>query len=558
MLRWFGGCAPGGQPLVPEGARLVWSHPPLWTAGTWSDRLLKTADGHGGRLAAFGPCAATSADLARALAAPDLSRVAGTWPGSYTVVRLGVQGAVEVITDAASACPVYTTRTARGLVWGSSSWALSTLARGGIDTGWLASYLLDKQNPLPGHSPWADVAPVPAGHRLTLAPGGTARVSPWWSPARRSYADAVPLIRRALTEGVRARMEDTPVSCDLAGTDSTTVAVIASQYGPVRAMTAHPEGVTDGGDMAYARLLSVPGLTRTLFPIQSRHLPFSPADDPLPVTDEPAPSSSLWAMFSAQMRAATGAGPGCHLTGDGGDNLFIAPPTHLADLARRRRFLRLAGDALAWAQLRKTSPWPLLSAALGRDAHRLARPWLTRPPWLLAPAPAPTAGQADADAVLVADVRGAARPAYADAQLAEALGAELHNPYFDALMLDAVASVPSWDRFTVRRYKPLLTDAIGDLLPEAHRTRATKGTFAGDFHRGVRVNLPRVLGLADGRLAAMGLVDPGPLRTAIHAVALGAETVWPPLLAALVAEMWAEAAACAAPLVWTPPREASP
>ncbi|GAA3047460.1 hypothetical protein GCM10020000_29500 [Streptomyces olivoverticillatus] len=189
----------------------------------------------------------------------------------------------------------------------------------------------------------------------------------------------------------------------------------------------------------------------------------------------------------------------------------------------------MAADAQAWARLRKVSPWPLVAAALRRDAARLARPWPTRPLWHLdAVGDREAADVPHADAALIASIRGAARPAYADCQLAEELGIELHNPYFDGAILDAVLSVPSWDRFAVHRYKPVLIDAVGDLLPELHRRRVTKGVFAEDFHQGVRVNLQRLLTLADGRLAAMGLINPGPLRAALQAAALGAKTVWPP------------------------------
>ncbi|MFF3256432.1 albusnodin/ikarugamycin family macrolactam cyclase [Actinacidiphila glaucinigra] len=554
-MDWFGGCAPGAPPAVPAGARLVWSDPPLWTVGNWDERLVRTVNGEqGARLAVFGACAATRSDLVRTLADSRLARSGGLWPGSYTVVRRDKAGDVEVFADAASACPLYVARTARGAVWGSSSLALSGLTGGKPDTEWLAAFLNDKQSPLPGRSAWAGVEPLGAGQRLRLSTGGTSSVSPWWLPERRSYAAAVHLVAQALTEGVRAHVEGMAVSSDLAGVDSTTVTVLAADHGPVLAMTVHPDGVTEGGDMQYARALTIPGLTRTAFPLQAEHLPFTTAPVGLPATDEPAPSSGVWAMLSAQLRQAADAGARVHLTGDGGDNLFIAPPAHLADLARRGRLLRLSADALAWAQLRRMSPWPLLAMALRRDVPRLARPWLARPAWLLAdvpPAAAAAARVTNADEVLITDVRGAARSAYADVQLAAALGVKLTNPYFDQALLDAVVSVPSWERFAVHRYKPMLLDAIGYALPLQHRARATKGTFAGDFHRGVRVNLPRLLSLADGRLAELGLIDPEPLRDALRRVALGVESVWPPILAALAAEMWLRAADATTPTAWT-------
>ncbi|MFF2846902.1 albusnodin/ikarugamycin family macrolactam cyclase [Streptomyces sp. NPDC058001] len=549
-MRWFGGSVSAGRAAIPVGARMVWSDPPLWTAGPWPDRLVRTRDGEGARITVFGTCSAQHADLGEALTARNLASTVGDWAGTYTVVRLQSSGDVEIITDAASACPLYMVRTSGGVVWGSSSFALSSLTRSRVDADWLASYLCDRQMPRADRSAWTGVVPIPPGHCLTLAAGtGAASASEWWVPAARSYEQALLVVRRTLTEGVRTRVEGVTASADLAGTDSTTLAVIAARYGPVATTTLHPEDVTEGGDLTYARALTIPSLSRTYFPLGPRHLPFAPGRDRLPVTDEPAPSTPLWSLFSEQLRAVARTGTVCHLTGDGGDNLFLPPPTHLADLARHGRLIRTTADAHAWARLRRTSPWPVIRSALRGDAHRLARPWLATPPW--AAAPAVTAGTGrNADAVLVADVRGAARLAHADIQLAETLGVDLHNPYFDGALLEAVVSVPSWQRFSARRYKPVLIDAVGDLLPPSHRGRAAKGVFAADFHHGVRSHLARVLSMADGRLAAMGLIEPAPLQAAIRAVALGADTVWPSLLTVLGAEMWLESVEGAPATVW--------
>lgn len=148
------------------------------------------------------------------------------------------------------------------------------------------------------------------------------------------------------------------------------------------------------------------------------------------------------------------------------------------------------------------------------------------------------------------------RRAATDVQAADSLGVELHTPYFDAAALDAVASVPPPQRFSAYRYKPLLVEACGDVLPPTHRNRATKGLFARDFHHGLRANLPRLLDLADGRLAALGLIDPAPLRATLHAAALGAETLWAALLPTLNAEAWLAAVESAPPVEWTTPAPA--
>ncbi|MBC3987810.1 albusnodin/ikarugamycin family macrolactam cyclase [Streptomyces sp. AC563] len=551
--RWYGGRAPGSRPAaLPIGARLLWHDPALWVCGDWQPEHVRTVELGSARIAVLGPCSATEHDIARALAAPDLATVARTWAGSHTVVRLTEGGRVEVLADAGAASPLYTVSTPDGPVWGSSSLALSSLVGGRVDTGWLAAYLRDKHSPAAGRSAWAGVAPVPAGYLLTLGTEGGPSFTCWWSPRPRTPRGASEALRRALGEGVRVRVEGVSATTDLAGMDSTTVTLLAAQYGPVTGVTAHPASITSGGDLRYAQALTVPGLTRAPFPLGVRHLPFTASDVPLPATDEPAPSTAVWAMFADQLGTMGAAGSVCHLTGDGGDNLFLSTPAHLASLARNGNWLRMFGDARDWARLRRQSPRPLIAAALRGNAYRIGRADFGQPKWLTAPVPrVSTTTGPDADMALVTELRTVARSAYAEIQLADSLGLALHNPYFDGPVLDAVVSAPVEQRHSARRYKPMLADTFADLLPDTHRTRAAKGLMVGDFHLGLRRNRARVLGLVDGRLAALGLINPVPLRATVHAAALGAETIWPPLLSALAAEAWLEAVEHSPGTEWT-------
>ncbi|MFF4602107.1 albusnodin/ikarugamycin family macrolactam cyclase [Streptomyces sp. NPDC001339] len=543
-MRWFGGCAPGKRPVAPVGARLVWQDPPLWTVGDVVPGHLRTLEQSNAKLAVFGPCSATEQDMKRALSSPMFASAAGAWAGSYTAVRGGPGGAVEVLADATGASPVYTVATPDGEVWGSSAFALGALAGGAVDTDWLGAYLRERNAPASGLSAWVGVRSVPPGHVLRWSSdGGAPSLAEWWSPSERSTDAAMAALRWALGEGVRVRVEGVTATSDLAGMDSTTVTLLAARHGQVTGVTLHPVEITDGGDLEYAQSLCGEKVLCMRLPLTVGHLPFSESSVPLPVTDEPAPSTAVWAMFSEQLRAVAAVRSGCHLTGDGGDNLFTVPPTHLVNLSRQGRLLRMVGDAMDWARLRKQSPRLLIAAALRGDAGRIGRAERPRPAWLSANVPDPvgTGTTTDPNALLVASIRGVARSAKSELQLADSLGVALHNPYFDGAVLDAVVSACAEVRFSARRYKPLLADAFAGVLPKAHRERASKGVFVGDFHQGLRINLRRLLTLADGRLAARGLVSPGPLRAAMHAAALGARTIWPPLLSAIAAESWLEA-----------------
>jgi asparagine synthase (glutamine-hydrolysing) len=288
---------------------------------------------------------------------------------------------VTIWTDPAGACPIYTVRSDDGaLTWGSSSRALASLSRAEVDEAWLAAFLADPYAETAG-SVFSGVALVPPGTRLVLADGQVKELTQVWTRTPRRWSDAVDQLRSTLDASVRVRMTGV-VAADLSGgMDSTTLAVFAARHCAVNAVTAHPAGVTAGGDLDHARVTAAahPMMRHVLMPLTGDHLPYRGLDT-LPPTDEPAPSTVTWAMLSAQFELLADIGVTCHLTGDGGDTLFLSPPVYLADLARRGRWLRLAADAQGWARLRRTSPWPLIGQAIrGRSPSTAAAAprWLT-------------------------------------------------------------------------------------------------------------------------------------------------------------------------------------
>jgi asparagine synthase (glutamine-hydrolysing) len=97
----------------------------------------------------------------------------------------------------------------------------------------------------------------------------------------------------------------------------------------------------------------------------------------------------------------------------------------------------------------------------------------------------------------------------------------------------------------------LLIAAMGDVLPPEIARRVTKGSFDAEHYRGLRVNLPVVLELCDGRLAELGLVDAGLLRAALQQAAAGLPAPFGLLEPAIAAEVWLRSLASARPTEWT-------
>ncbi|MDT3395787.1 albusnodin/ikarugamycin family macrolactam cyclase [Streptomyces sp. B1866] len=581
----FGGFSSCGPWPRPKGAAPIASGLAAWTLGDGPVRGVASRDGRR-RVLILGWCGASDVET-RHLAdrvLPD--DIAWRWPGAYAVVE-ETEDAVAVHTDPASARPVYVSAYESGWAWCSSARFLASLTEADLNTGRIAcSVLLPSVPTLAGTGTFfTGVEQLPPGSRTTLpSDGSSPRQTTLWRPDPDPARPPFLRLRDALTDAVALRAAADPdLSCDVSGgLDSTSVAVLAanalSQSHRLDAVTIHPEGDTFGADLRYAFLTAdaYSGcVTHHLLPMTTEHLPYTRITS-VPATDEPAPSTLTQARLTGQlqwMRSQLGART--HLTGDGGDSVLFQPPAHLADLIRHRRWRRAAGEAFGWARLRHQAVLPILRDSVrmsrtsrhraladlarsigdpGRDDHGKVRwfPLLPFPAWaepaartLLAEAAEKATAAPDAlprlDAsvrVLVDEIREIARTAVADAQLAEASGIDLHNPFLDPPVVDAVLRTPLDQRPPVHTYKPLLVQAMSGLLPPAVAARTTKGSFDADHYAGLRANLPALMTLTDGHLADLGLINPARFRQALREAAAGIPMPLAAIEQALTVEAW--------------------
>src|SRR5262249_2624727 len=135
--------------------------------------------------------------------------------------------------------------------------------------------------------------------------------------------EAAPVARAALTEAVEARLGGRPVSSDLAGLDSTTLACLAARRGRVTAVTFADARLKDD-DLAYAArtAAAVPGIDHHAVPGGVETVYYAAVGDigGLPVTDAP----NAYAITATIKRAVLATvldhqGPGVHFTGSAGD-----------------------------------------------------------------------------------------------------------------------------------------------------------------------------------------------------------------------------------------------
>ncbi|WP_336052206.1 albusnodin/ikarugamycin family macrolactam cyclase [Streptomyces sp. CA2R101] len=582
---WYGGT---GHDRLPAGGRAVSGLEGTWTVGWLGARVRAVGQGPVA-LAVVGECGADSEQLERALPVVRAKgwRALTRWPGSYlTIARSGE--ALAVIGDLAGQHPVYWRADGGGTWWSTSAVALAALDGAPADPTALAAHLALAQPDVLGQwSLFRSVSRVPTGHVLLITPQGAGTVR--YEPAEYEpvdLRDAAPMVRAALVEAVGVRCDGRPVSADLAGLDSTTLACLAAQRGPVTAVTFADARLRDD-DLAYAvrTAATVPGLAHRTVPGSPDTVYYAGLEDlsTLPVTDAPNAYAVTASIMRAVLDTVAARGPaGVHLTGAAGDAVLSAPSSYLADLLRERQHRRAWQHAQAHARLRHTSALTLLRRSRPAARTGLAGAWrqtaaeLRRPPrpwvpqaerpvawtpllatadWMspdvrdrLASALEVAAELADAPARLTAwaDRQDLARVGANTAGWREIAlaghGIEVAAPFLDSEVIRAGLAVPADQRGNPGRYKPLLGEAFAHtgVLPPFVLARVTKGGFNALSYAGLRAHAPVLRDLlgSSSRLAAAGLVTEAPVATMLQRAAAGQPTAQGALHLAVAAEVW--------------------
>lgn len=592
-MRWSAGWyGTAGPPWQPAGGRAVPGWETTWTCA-WPPGRVQTTGGGTAAVAVAGECGADPAQLHGALPRVQAGdwRALTRWPGSYlTLARFG--STVAVIGDLAGQHPVYYRTDTRGVWWATSAAALAALDRAPVDTVALAARLAFGQHDvLAQQALFRGVRRVPPGHLLLLTPAG-AQVQRYEPAAYTPFEleQAAPTVRAALSEAVATRIEDgRPISADLAGLDSTTLACLAAQQTPVTAVTFADPRLRDD-DLHYAQRTAacVAGLRHHTVPGSAQTVYYAGLDavERLPVTDAPNAYTVTHTIKRAVLDTVTEHAParyGVHLTGAAGDALLSAPSAYLADLLRERKYRRAVSHATAHARLRGTNARTVLTRARPASRTTLAGDWrqvaaelraaprswvpqvqrpvawsplLATADWMsrqtrgqLAEAVASAAETVDQpparlaqwsdrqDVVQVgADVSG-----WRELALAE-YGLEVSAPFLDNEVIRACLAVPADQRGAPGRYKPLLTHAFtgSGVVPEFVLSRPTKGGFNAVMYQGLRAHravVQELLGPAS-RLAANGLVTTQPVTEMLNRAAAGQATAAGALHLAVAAEVW--------------------
>ncbi|WP_236074298.1 asparagine synthase-related protein [Streptomyces tardus] len=475
----------------------------------------------------------------------DVSRLAGDFHviaahGAELLVRGTAYGVRAVHYTELEGCVVVSDR-AR---------VLAELTGADLDEGVFATHLMGAWTHALFRRPlWKGVRAVPSGRYLAVSSG---------RPVTRQW-HRVPEPEVPLAEGARRLREELltavglrvagggTVSADMSGgLDSTSIAFAAAQLMGDRGELILTSGgdSEDSEDLYWARRAAkhLPHVEHDVF--HGRELPlfYEGLLDPDDAFDFPANVPVCRERAGAVHRRMAARGSRLHLSGMGGDQLFLGLPGHYHDLVlrsplealhrlrgyrvmfswRRRDVLRALLDRRSYAEALRTSlPDPGTGTEL-LGVDRLA--WFFKPPcppWMTEHARELVADELRAAAATAEPLhpcRGrhmelsclllSSKLLNATEDMALRMGIRIETPYADDRVIDAALSVRIPDRATPYAYKQLIAEAMRGILPRELAERRTKLSGGQANERGLRHHRSAIAALWDGsELAARGLAD---------------------------------------------------
>ncbi|MFD8441618.1 asparagine synthase-related protein [Streptomyces globisporus] len=510
-----------------------------------------------------------------------LERRLARLPGLYHVVAR-LSGDSWIRGTATGLRRIYHARhPAAGTIASDRPAVLARLTGAPLDDSALALRLLDfLPHPLSRRPVWRGVHETGAGYGLALpvaAPGTAAVPGPtehrWWEPppGELPLAEGARRVGEAIAASVRAHVGGLDrISCELSGgLDSTVLAFAARETGPASLSlltVAARDRYSEDETWARRAVEVARNTAASTAPVLDHHV-IPAADAPYfyadlasiaaELNDEPLPVAPGRARAELLLGRARATGSRYHLTGYGGDEIFLGLPHAYQDLFHGNPFT-------AWSHLgglRHQLGWPLLptlKALLDRSAfprwiagavtaapQPVARTpllsWGVRQsphPWLTEHARTLIAEEFRAAAehaepidpwrgrhVDIDGVRMGARHFQAMEDIGMTLGLPVAAPLYDDRILEATLAVRLPERISPWRYKPLLVEAMRGVVPDALLARTTKDHMSSDEHQGLREHAPEIAELWTGsRLAEHGLVD------SLHLLRLAAEPFSPVLV----------------------------
>lgn len=477
--------------------------------------------------------------------------------GSYLALwRDRLDGAVHVLRDPSGAVPLFRMGQGARAVFFTDLEDVWPMARMASPVDWtgVAHHLLYPQAPtartalqnitaiLPGQSTRFDGLDPP---RLVWSPWRFAERGA--SPS--SLAAAAVAVRNAVETATAALVPKTPVMLELSGgLDSSILAACLDRAKADWTAVTISTPAADGDERHFAEAVT------DRFGASLRTLALTPADldllaPPRVRTTAPAGFGMLAGLDRAIAALAEREGCTGLISGTGGDNVFcsLRSPAPVLDAWCDRglgRAIRTAGDlgrltaSNHWTVLRQTfryaardrqrpDRWTRDISFLARDC----RPMLEPHPWFAAPAGRRAGRRAHIVLLLRAHAVAAAHE--------RARRHAMQLPLLAQPVVETCLEIPAWQWIAGGRDRAVARIAFADWLPDLIIARRSKGRLESLLAPAYdRDRLELRDRLADGRLAAAGVIDRDAVIAAFAPRASGIDDVYIRLLELADAEFW--------------------
>jgi len=389
------------------------------------------------------------------------------------------------------------------------------------------------------------------------------REIPYWNwaeqindPGTGRMDELAPTFRSLLSEAVNERLvpHKTVATHFSGGMDSTSVGLLAQDgvklgrsAGPVRAIAlVYKSFINLSHESTYIDCAEQEsGIAIERLNADELYI-FDGFNDP-PIHDEPWANLSFMSTERAMIDAAERSGAETILTGVGGDHILDIPPCHIADLLRKGNIFSAWKEASQLAEIFNCGVWTMLyQFGIEYVLPIRFRQWegsLTSmseyciPPWIL-PSFANEYNLRDrgienlrrvssfhsSTALSVALSTIANRNGDVNRwYLAAPKNIHIAHPFLDPRMIGFTlgCSIHMTDCFG--SHKPLLAEAMRDILPEKIRQRKDKGNFNEAYMFGLSHNVGRLERMIrEAPLDEIGLINRKILIQYLHRAALGA------------------------------------
>jgi asparagine synthase (glutamine-hydrolysing) len=403
------------------------------------------------------------------------------------------------------------------------------------------------------HTIWQGITAVAAGS-VTRQRGTVQTREKYWSADRFMPADSgdersnSERFRELLTEGVRTRVAgESSVWAQLSGgLDSSSIVGLASREGAgVAGTVTVVDTMGEGDERRYSdAVVQQYGLRNEQV---CDYWAWQQDAEPVPATDHPYPMLPFHARDRRVHDIVRDAGGRVLLSGLGADHYLHGTLDYITDMASAWRLRDAVRELTTWSVATRQSFWQL-----GR--RYLLDPFLAGaaaggppPPWL----DARLRGRAAAP-VAASPAAGRTRFRFAG-RVAGGLDAlpswlerwpygesvELRYPFLHRPLVEWSLQLPATRRGRPHARKWILREAMRGVLPEAVRTRSTKGGIDARILWSLRREKPRLDAmLRDPVLAQLGCVDADALRHAVAQAANGMPINNVHLFSALALETW--------------------